>query len=225
MDVAARGMLSQARKDLGLSLRELAQRTGISASQLSQIESGKSEPSVSSLFSLVSELGLSLDDLIGTPRAAGFAEDAPAERSPAPSATRATRVHQRPADYQVLQLDSGVVWERLAPQSPEVLESLRVTYAPGGRSSSDGSFSRHDGVEFIHMMTGNLSVRLRFETITLAAGDTLLFDAADPHYFINESTEPAIGLWLILARASASSDQAGHAGVASVSQTLHLGAF
>jgi transcriptional regulator with XRE-family HTH domain len=219
MDTAARSMLIQARKESGLSLRELAQRTGISASQLSQIESGKSEPSVASLFALVSELGLSLDDLIGTPRTNDT--DAQARQTPTPAVARTPSVHKRPADYQILQLDSGVVWERLVPQSPEILESLRVTYAPGGRSSSDGSFSRHDGVEFIHMISGTLSVKLGFETTTLIGGDTLFFDAADPHYFINEGTEPAVGLWLILARASSPAERAAEVVPA---QPLHIGA-
>src|ERR671935_2720317 len=46
-----------------LSLRELARRLGISPSAISQIETGKSRPSVSTLYAIVSELGMSLDEL------------------------------------------------------------------------------------------------------------------------------------------------------------------
>src|SRR5947209_16698305 len=53
------------RETRGLSLRELARRLSISPSALSQIETGKSRPSVSTLYSIVSELGISLDELFG----------------------------------------------------------------------------------------------------------------------------------------------------------------
>src|SRR6185295_11155296 len=51
------------REQRGLSLRELARRLGVSPSAISQIETGKSRPSVSTLYSIVTELGMSLDEL------------------------------------------------------------------------------------------------------------------------------------------------------------------
>src|SRR6478672_7014627 len=59
-----------------LSLRELARRLGISPSALSQIETGKSRPSVSTLYAIVTELEMSLDELFGGGRSA--------KRSPKP---------------------------------------------------------------------------------------------------------------------------------------------
>src|SRR5581483_4503567 len=55
--------LREARERAGLSLRQLARRLDISASALSQIETGKSRPSVRTLYALVSQLNLSLDEL------------------------------------------------------------------------------------------------------------------------------------------------------------------
>ena len=52
----------------GLSLRETARRLGISASALSQIETGKAQPSVSKLFDIVNLLGVSVDDLLAESR-------------------------------------------------------------------------------------------------------------------------------------------------------------
>ena len=46
-----------------MSLRELARRIGVSASLISQIERDKVNPSVSTLYSLVRELGLGMGDL------------------------------------------------------------------------------------------------------------------------------------------------------------------
>ncbi len=208
MDADARTLLAVTRKERGLSLRELASRVGISASQLSQIEKGRSEPSVASLFALVNELGLSLDMLI-----TGQAEDggqtavpnrAKASDAHVPGSTTGRpqrRVLKRESDYQVLHLDSGVIWERMVASDDDTLETLRVTYQPGGRSSSDGSFSRHDGAEFIHMISGELTVHLRFEEIRLTSGDTLFFESSDPHYFVNDTDQPAVGIWVIFSEA------------------------
>ena len=48
----------------GLSLRELADRMGVSASLISQIERGRANPSVSTLYAMVAELDVSLDELL-----------------------------------------------------------------------------------------------------------------------------------------------------------------
>src|SRR3712207_5958874 len=100
MHAEARRRLREARLAAGLSLRDLGRRIGVSASLLSQIENGKSDPSVSSLYALVSELGLSLDALLAR-------ESAPHEQPP-PPASPVLRLGQR----RVLEMDSGVRWEQ-----------------------------------------------------------------------------------------------------------------
>ena len=59
--------LRSERERHGLSLRELARRLAISPSALSQIETGRSRPSVGTLYAIVTELGISLDELFGSP--------------------------------------------------------------------------------------------------------------------------------------------------------------
>src|SRR5690242_6356278 len=53
-----------ARQRAGLTLRQLASATGVSASLLSQIENSRARPSVTTLYGLVAALGLSLDELL-----------------------------------------------------------------------------------------------------------------------------------------------------------------
>src|SRR3546814_11535086 len=65
------------RQSQGISLRKVASELGVSPSLISQVETGKSRPSVSILYSLAGFLGVSADQLLGL---------AGAERSPAPSA-------------------------------------------------------------------------------------------------------------------------------------------
>ncbi|HJW60381.1 MAG TPA: helix-turn-helix transcriptional regulator, partial [Actinomycetota bacterium] len=58
------GRLRAERLGQGIGLREMARRLGISASALSQIETGKAQPSVSKLFDIVNLLGVSIDGLL-----------------------------------------------------------------------------------------------------------------------------------------------------------------
>ncbi|RZI95870.1 MAG: XRE family transcriptional regulator [Microbacterium sp.] len=68
-----------ARTAQGLSLRATAAQAEISPSLLSQVETGKVQPSVSTLYAIVSCLGLSLDEVLGNhpPEEAAPAADGP----------------------------------------------------------------------------------------------------------------------------------------------------
>ena len=57
--------LREVRTAKGMSLRSLAQALGVSASLISQVEIGKTQPSVSTLFAMANHLGVSLDELVG----------------------------------------------------------------------------------------------------------------------------------------------------------------
>ena len=63
--------LREARRGRGLSLRELADRLGVSPSLISQIETGRANPSVSTLYAIAAELDVSLDELLFNDRRAG----------------------------------------------------------------------------------------------------------------------------------------------------------
>src|SRR5215813_496037 len=71
--------LREHRTEAGMSLRALARDVGVSPSLISQIEHGKATPSVGTLYAIVSELGISFDELFfDEPR--GAAAEAPTER-------------------------------------------------------------------------------------------------------------------------------------------------
>src|SRR5437763_14866729 len=57
--------LRQEREKRGISLRELARRVGVSPSLVSQIELDRVNPSVSTLYSLVTELGMTMSEVFG----------------------------------------------------------------------------------------------------------------------------------------------------------------
>jgi transcriptional regulator with XRE-family HTH domain len=59
------GRLRRERERRGISLRELARRVGVSPSLVSQIELDRVNPSVSTLYALVTELGMTMSDVFG----------------------------------------------------------------------------------------------------------------------------------------------------------------
>lgn len=79
--------LRHARQEAGLSLRELARQLGVSASFVSQLENGKSQPSVATLYSLAQLLDISIDQLFA-PDAAHVTLDAADGTEPAAAPSR-----------------------------------------------------------------------------------------------------------------------------------------
>ena len=57
-------LIRRERQKQGISLRELARRAGISGSMLSQVENDRTRPSVSTIYALATELGVSIDALL-----------------------------------------------------------------------------------------------------------------------------------------------------------------
>jgi DNA-binding XRE family transcriptional regulator len=156
--------LRVAREQRELSVRELARRIGCSASLISQIERGISVPSVGVLYSLATELDTSLDHLLfgaepRRPLAAAPGPDEPGVVAPgsvapgsvAPGSVApgsvAPGIVQRAAGRNIIDLASGVRWERLTPGADAMTDFLEVIYSPGGHSTDERRPLRHDGHE------------------------------------------------------------------------------
>jgi transcriptional regulator with XRE-family HTH domain len=196
--------LRLARRARGLSLRELSQRLGVSASLISQVETGRANPSVSTLYAIAAELDVSLDELLfedrRPPASAAVAGATPIERMLQPRETRRR-----------IRLASGVTWDRLTTASEPDAEFLFVSYEVGGASSQDG-FQRHQGHEWGYIIEGTLTVQIGFEVVVLRAGDAISFDSTTPHRLANQGDEPVHAIWFVSGRSSvAPSGQRGDA--------------
>lgn len=188
-----------ARLARGHSLRRLASELGVSASLLSQVENGKVQPSVATLYSLVNALGLSLDQVLrGSESEAGdLTAVAP---TPKPDANNlllalSAGIVQRSSENPTLDMDNGVRWERLSGSSTTGPEILLVTYRAGASSSIDGRLMRHSGHEYAYLLEGRLTLQVGFDLFELEAGDSFNFDSTRPHMYINRSDSPARGIW------------------------------
>jgi transcriptional regulator with XRE-family HTH domain len=196
--------LREARERSGLSLRQLAKRLDISPSALSQIETGKSRPSVRTLYAVVSELGISLDQLFDHHGAGVAADQRPASEPVVDNGWIPSGSPRQPllraADRPVLELDTGVQWQRLTAEHDPVVDFLHVTYEPGGASNAHSKLVRHAGREYGVVLSGRLTVTVGFETYELGQGDSIFFNSDEPHVLANNTDDPATAIWFVLGR-------------------------
>jgi transcriptional regulator with XRE-family HTH domain len=177
------------REYLGVSLRELARRVGVSASLISQIERDKVTPSVSTLYALVRELGLGMGDLFST-------DELP------PATRRSSSGLVTAAERSVISLASGVTWERLTAAADPGVEFLKVAYDVGSESCPEDSLMRHGGKEYGYVTGGRLGVQVGFERYDLGPSDSISFDSSSPHRLWTIGDEPAEAIWVVVGRQS-----------------------
>jgi transcriptional regulator with XRE-family HTH domain len=201
--------LREKRFEIGMSLRELARRLDVSPSLVSQIETGKIQPSVRTLYAIVSELGLSLDEIFelvgsgelvppalpGTPAPAAGAAAGPAE----PRRAGAALVH-RADERRVIELETGVRWERMTAWDEPDVEFMIAVYGVGGSSSADGKLMRHSGREFGLVLSGTLHVTVGFDDHVLEPGDSITFQSTIPHRLRNDGDVEVRAIWVTLGR-------------------------
>jgi transcriptional regulator with XRE-family HTH domain len=189
----------------GIGLRELARRLDLSPSSISQIETGKTRPSVRTLYALASEFGVTVDEVL-------FGEPPPVRDGGAPAvlgtSARAAVPGpglgvQRAAERPAIALNSGVRWERLMFWADEDVEFLEATYEPGGASSPDDSFVRHNGHEFGFVLSGTLRVVVGFDEFILDPGDSITFPSSTPHRLSNDGAETVRAVWVVRGRRGA----------------------
>ena len=216
--------LKDVRLRSGMSLREVSRQLGVSPSFVSQMENGKSLPSVATLYAVAQLLNVSIDELFGNvpasskqqsqvgvvdpvhqDRARSFVvEDSVVDRSDfsTPSdpwseedgsaGLRIVRPEERPR----LVMDSGVVWEQLAPEASRGLDVLEIIYPPGASSTNDSRMLRHAGVEYGYILAGRVQLTYGFETHLLAAGMSIQLDPMVPHLLTNPGNVEARGIWV-----------------------------
>jgi transcriptional regulator with XRE-family HTH domain len=174
--------LKHTRMLMGMSLKEVANKAGVTEGYLSKIENDVSQPSFASLHRIVQALGINMSALFAS-------------------------AHQADTDVYVVRKDerpilttghrrtgNRVTLERLAPSGPEFLlqASIHVVQPRGG---SDEAIS-HKGQEFGFVLEGTLKLFVEQSVHTLEAGDAFYFDSERGHRYANESDSTTRVLWV-----------------------------
>ena len=153
-----------------LSLRALAELSGLSTNAISLIERGDNSPTVSSLHSLANALGV--------PITAFFEQNIDGQ-------VIHTMKNCRPTSE-----TAGVRMENLGSGLPhQQIEPFLMTIEPAGSSTS--SQITHAGEELVYVLKGILVCMIKDQEYVLEKGDSLLFLASQPHIYRNKTSKAA----------------------------------
>lgn len=169
------------RQEQGLTLREIESRSGVSATHISEVERGKTSPTVGVLERIGEALGVRPSVLLGPS----------AEMLPLRRGARERRS---------LTLGGGAVVEGLSqPHGPCCYSACIVSLPPDARFEAQ---TGHPGEEFCHVLEGAIEVTHAETPHIVTAGESLHFRAAAAHAMRNASSSPARFLWVASPRAA-----------------------
>ena len=165
--------VKEARSRLGISLEELAQRSGYTADVISAIEEEQMVPPVALILQLsrILKLDMEPDDSAGT------------------TATRLrARSHKR-------RVDSYAYQALTRPKTDMHLRAYQVTIEP--KTEHKGVEYHHEGEEFIYVLEGELVIQIGENMNTVKKGQSIHFDSSLHHKLNNPSSQTAMLLVVI----------------------------
>ena len=155
--------LKQMRTQRGITLADLSERTGISKSTLSRLETGQRRPSLELLLPLAQTYRVPLDDLVGAPEVGD-----PRIR------LKPRRVNGRTVLPLTRQPGGVQAWKIIIPAT-QSKPSPRV----------------HDGYEWLYVLAGQVRLIIGDRDLVLDVGEAAEFDTRLPHWFGSTGEHPA----------------------------------
>lgn len=165
------------RHEKGLTLKEIEQRVGVSATHISEIERGKTSPTIQALEKVANALGVLPSHLIDLPPI-----------SEPEVLKKANRVS--------ITMNNGSV--RIEPCTNRgVCSEMSIFIATIEGDGQVGGVNGHRGEEFCYVLEGFLEVTVDGRSHLLRRGDTIHFKATRPHKVRNLTSEPVRTLWAV----------------------------
>ena len=170
--------IGELREDAGITLQELAERTGYSSALLSQFENHMVSPPLGALIKLSRALGVDVGDFFGEVADQSFILVRSDERE---TVSRVASREGVSLGYTYEALGFGLKGRRMEP--------FVVTLEPV--PIREKHLSVHEGEEFIYVLDGRMKIRLGDHTDVLDPGDSIYFKCMTPHHVTCEGDEPA----------------------------------
>jgi transcriptional regulator with XRE-family HTH domain len=166
------------RRELGLTISEVAERAGLTAGFISQLERDLTSASLSSLYRICAVLEIRVGNLV---------DDVPAGRL------------IRREEQARRSLAMGDAEHLLLSSRDERRFHVTESHIPPGGSAGEELYTLPADVELVYVLRGSLELRVGGETHLLEEGDTLSYSPRDPHTWRNPSeTDDAVVLWMAL---------------------------
>jgi transcriptional regulator with XRE-family HTH domain len=167
------------RERRSLTLREVAEKAGVSESLVSQIERNRVSPAIDTLLALADALDLDLEHLFSDYRR-----------------ERPVRIVRK--DERSVFTRPGTLYERLAyleGQGREGIEAYVITLEPGAKTG--GKEYGHPGWELGIVQEGRAELTVGNQTYRLLPGDSVSFMANSPHVLANIGRRPLRVFWIV----------------------------
>ena len=158
------------RKNAGLVLQDLSNKTGFSKSLLSQIEKEVVSPPIATLLKISKALNVNIGF---------FFQDS----DPEVKVVLVRRDESKVVDSRYFgREESGYYYEALAyKKSKKYMEPFLVEFKR--KKAGKLSYFSHEGEEFIYLMEGRLEFRTEDQHYLLYPGDSLYFESSIPHAY------------------------------------------
>lgn len=173
------GVIRGAREKHQLTLQQVADRTRLSVSYLSQIERDLLHPSVSTLKRIAQALGIAAGKLMF-----------PSAKSTGRSMVSVQRKGER---KRILFPHSNIEYELLTPDLRRRVSMLWVSAQPGAES---GPAFTHEGEDGVVVLSGELAIEVGGVWHDLKAGDSIYFHSELPHRWRNPGKVVAEAVWV-----------------------------
>lgn len=160
--------LRRLRRDKDLTIRNVAEAAGLSASYISQVERGLLNPTVSGLKRIAEALDTTLSDFFNEPQ------------SSLPINHYVVRKEQRKS---LVYPDSQIRYDLLCPDLHHQIEFICMTAPPGASTGPEPL--RHHGEECALVLVGRVQVHVGDQTYVLEEGDSIYYPSEVPHSWTN----------------------------------------
>jgi transcriptional regulator with XRE-family HTH domain len=168
-DVRTGAKLTTLRESLGLSVEQLAERSGCDVTVIDELEAGELAPSLAPLIKITRALGCRLGTLLDDDVQIG------------PVVTRASEAE---SVKRLKSLETGTpsgghldFFALAADKTARHMEPFLINVDPG----AERDLSTHEGEEFIHVLAGGIEIEYGKQVYVLDAGDSIYYDSIVPH--------------------------------------------
>ena len=159
VDTRVRRRLRELRTSQGLTLHQVAERASLDVSTLSRLEAGKRRLALDHLPALAAALGVSADELVGSPP------------------PQDPRVRAKPRTY-----DGMTMWPLTQRGPAGGLHAYKINVS-ARRTTPPDVLPVHEGHDWLYVLTGRLRLVLGEEDLTIEPGEAVEFTTWTPHWF------------------------------------------
>ncbi|GAU78061.1 helix-turn-helix domain-containing protein [Fusibacter sp. 3D3] len=168
--------IRELRKNMTLTIASLAEKSGISASMISQIENGKVVPTVIVMWKIANALNVSVGYF--------FDEGEGQLRNP---------VVKRDERKKIIIGKSSRTYEMLTPNQQGKIEFLMITLRADEEKARD--FVTHEGEECGYVIKGKMKITVGEQTFLMDEGDSITFQSTIPHKYDNAGEGDCVSIW------------------------------